>query len=103
MDEILERRIAKAVLEWAAKSHGDDAIVIGLVAQDGSEKLGEDDTVPDETGVERYLVDYAVRVVGRWLVAEVWVRDQQILGLNDLGEGLPLENDAWPWPDDETP
>ena len=47
---------------------------------------------------DRYLVDFAVRTVGRWLVAEVWVFDGRILGVNDIGEGLPLEDAVWPWP-----
>ncbi len=51
----------------------------------------------EEEDADRYLVAFAVRSVGDWLVAEVWVNHRQILGINDLGEGLPLEDASWPW------
>jgi hypothetical protein len=41
----------------------------------------------------------AVRPLGYWLAAEAWLSDGQIEAINDLGEGLPLANTDWPWPE----
>jgi hypothetical protein len=97
MEEILEQKIVEAVRQWAADTYSDQEIVIGQVTLDGDEELGDDDTIPEENDADRYLVDFAVRSVGQWLVAEVWVNGRSVLGLNDLGEGLPLEDIDWPW------
>ena len=59
--------------------------------------LPDNGDIDDEDGT-RYLADYAVRCEGRWLIAEIWVREGKILNINDLGEGLPLDNAEWPWP-----
>lgn len=88
MLENLPDRIRSAVAEWARSVYESDEIIVGMAAEDD---------IDDEDGT-RYLVDYAARQEGQWMVAEVWVQDDAILGINDLGEGLPLENSEWPWP-----
>ena len=82
--------IKRAVDEWARQAFPSDEIIIGSATLDAF----------DEDEAERFLVDFAVRPVGRWLVAEVWVADGRILGINDIGEGLPLDNAEWSWPTD---
>ena len=82
--------IKNAVNDWARQAFTSDEIIIGSATLDEF----------DEDEAERYLVDFAVRPVGRWLVAEVWMADGRILGINDIGEGLPLDNAEWPWPTD---
>ena len=34
--------------------------------------------------------------INLWLAAEVWVENREILSMNHLGEGLPLNNSEWP-------
>jgi hypothetical protein len=82
--------IKSAVNDWARQAFSNDEIIIGSATLDAF----------DEDEAERYLVDFAVRPVGRWSVAEVWVSDGRILAINDIGEGLPLNNAEWPWPSD---
>jgi hypothetical protein len=108
MEATLEKQIKSAVLDWATLTYHTQEIVIGSAAQDPAEYARikdlvavEDETFEDDAG--RYLVDYAVRDVGRWLVAEVWLTGQEIFSVNDMGEGLPLDDIRWPWPLDETP
>jgi len=91
MREDLLARIKSAVADWVRAAYKSDEIIIGMAAEDDIENA-------DGT---RYLVDYAVRQEGQWLVAEVWVEDGIILGINDVGEGLPLDNSEWPWPASE--
>lgn len=87
MEDLLVARIKKAVNNWAQSTFNSQEIVVGSPALDDS----------DDDEADRYLVDFAVRDVGYWLVAEVWVEQGQILDINDLGEGLPLEDVSWPW------
>ncbi len=82
--------IKSAVNDWARQALASEEIIIGSATLDEF----------DEDEAERFLVDYAVRPVGHWLVAEVWVSDGRILEINDIGEGLPLDNAEWPWPVD---
>jgi hypothetical protein len=98
MEATLEQQIKSAVLDWASLAYRTQEIIVGSAAQDGAEDHGAGDSDAD-----RYLVDYAVRAVGRWLVAEVWLTGQEIFSINDLGEGLPLDDIRWPWAIDETP
>jgi hypothetical protein len=93
MEDERENWIRKAVTDWAKATHHTEDIFVGLAA--------EDDADEEEEG-SRYLVDFAVRHVGYWLVAEVWISDGQILSINDLGEGLPLDDAEWPWPAERT-
>jgi hypothetical protein len=88
MQENLSEQIRSAVAKWAQSTYDNDEIVVGMAAED---------EIDDEEGT-RYLVDYAVRQEGQWLVAEVWVLGDSIVGINDLGEGLPLDDAEWPWP-----
>lgn len=87
LDEPLQRKIQRAVLEWARRHFNTDEVVIGQAAEDEA----------DDDEATRYLVDFAVRSVGCWLVAEVWLDEGRILSVNDVGEGLPLEDPEWPW------
>lgn len=89
MQEELLDRIKSSVESWARATFESDDVIVGLAS--------EDDVEDDEDGT-RFLVDFAVRQEGRWLVAEVWVDDGVILSINDLGEGLPLDGSEWPWP-----
>ena len=97
MEATLEQQIKSAVQDWATLTYHTQEIVIGSAAQDGDKDHGAGNSDAD-----RYLVDYAVRAVGRWLVAEVWLTGQEICSINDLGEGLPLDDIRWPWAIDET-
>lgn len=100
MEETLDQRIKAAVLDWAVATYRTPEIVVGAAARAGS--MGGEDQLIDDDHADRYLVVYAVRIVGRWLVAEIWLRGQEILSINDLGEGLPLEDIGWPWAVDDT-
>jgi hypothetical protein len=88
MQEELLAQIRTAVIAWARATYDDHDVVVRMVAADDIE---------DEDGT-RYLADYAVRREDQWQVAEVWVKDGEILNINDLGEGLPLDDAEWPWP-----
>jgi hypothetical protein len=87
MDNELLAQIKLAVIDWAQEQFSSQEVVVGTPERDESE---EDDA-------DRYLVAFAVRTLGYWLVAEVWVNHKDILSINDLGEGLPLEDASWPW------
>jgi hypothetical protein len=86
MDDEVVKLIQTAVAAWCRQAFTTDEVVIGEIAQDEEE--------------ERYLVDLAARPVGYWLVVEVWLEDGRVTTINNLGEGLPLDNPAWPWPED---
>lgn len=103
MEATIEEQIKAAVLDWAILTYHTQEIVVGSAARDGAEYSGISNSGADvgEDDAGRYLVDYAVRAVGRWLVAEVWLNDQSIFSINDMGEGLPLEDARWPWPSDD--
>ena len=112
MEATLEQQIKSAVLDWATQTYRTPEIIIGSAARDGTEHIGADyigaehiegeDHDAEDDDADRYLVDYAVRTVGRWLVAEVWLTGQQIFSINDLGEGLPLDDIRWPWVIDDS-
>ncbi len=91
MDDALTARIKSAVMVWAERTFNTKDVVVGAATGDEAE---------DEEA-DRYLAVFAVRSVGHWLVAEVWVEDHEVLGVNDLGEGLPFDDVQWPWPKDE--
>ena len=82
MDAVVTTQLQIAVRAWAAEMYGAEAIAVGDVAYDAEE--------------ERYLVDFAVKELGYWHVAEVWLEDGEITLINDLGEGLPLVGAPWP-------
>ena len=87
MDDTLTQTITTAVTLWARETYQTEEIVVADVSQD------EDET-------ERYLVILAVRALAYWLVVEVWFNDGDVEAVNALGEGLPLEDTEWPWPED---
>lgn len=87
MSDDLMTSIEHAVRDWAGQVHIGDEIIVRPATLDEF----------DEDNGDRYLVDFAVRSVGHWHVAEVWVADGQILDVNDIGEGLPLDDAEWPW------
>ncbi len=50
----------------------------------------------DEPG--RYIVSLAVQGYDLWQAAEVWLENNAVVAINDIGEGLPPANATWPWP-----
>ncbi len=92
MDDTVKIQIKAAVMSWAEKIFDTTDIILGTVTQDE----------PDEEEGDRYLVEFAVRSIGYWLIAEVWVAGYEVVSINDIGEGLPLEDVTWPWPYDQT-
>jgi hypothetical protein len=78
--------IITAVTHWARETYQTQDILIA-------------DVSPDDEDPERYLVILAIRPLGYWLVAEAWLQDGGVEAINDLGEGLPLDDTAWPWPE----
>jgi hypothetical protein len=84
MDDTLNAQISTAVTHWARETYQTDDILIA-------------DVSPDDEDPERYLVILAIRPLGYWLVAEAWLQDGGVEAINDLGEGLPLDDTAWPW------
>ena len=86
MDDTLNAKISTAVTLWARETYQTDDILIA-------------DVSPDDEDPERYLVILAIRPLGYWLVAEAWLQDGRVEAINDLGEGLPLDDTAWPWPE----
>jgi hypothetical protein len=88
MNEAVSRTIQTAVTRWARQTFATEELFIRAIAPDGEEE-------------GRFLVDVAARPVGYWLVAEVWLDERgRVETINNLGEGLPLDNAAWPWPED---
>ena len=82
----LEEQIRVAGAAWARDVFQIDEVVVGEIAFEEEE--------------ERYLADVALRGVGEWRVAEVWVEAGAVVLINDLGEGHPMDDAPWPWPDD---
>jgi hypothetical protein len=89
-DTKLIERIRKAVAAWVNDAFETNDIVIGEIAEDNEDYEGEEEAV-------RYLVDVAVRSIGHWLLIEAWVQDEEVLSISNLGEGIPLNDPAWPW------
>jgi hypothetical protein len=87
MGNPLMQIIHTAVIRWAQQTYRTNDIVIT-------------DVSPDEDEPERYLVVLAARSLTGWLVTEVWLNDGQVEAINDLGEGLPLVEQEWPWGED---
>jgi hypothetical protein len=88
MDDTLTQTITTAVALWARETYQTEEIVIVDVSQD------EDET-------ERYLVILAARPLAYWTAIEVWLNGGNVETVNSLGEGLPLEDTDWPWPEDD--
>jgi hypothetical protein len=87
MDDELMAQLQTAVSRWANQTYHTDEVVVGLATLDEEQ--------------DRYLVDFAVRPVTYWQVAEVWLDKGKVQAINDLGEGIPLNSVAWPWADEE--
>lgn len=83
--QIFIEQIKQAVIYWAQQEFRVQEVVLGLVDV-------------DEDEAERWLVDFAVPTIPYWQVAEVWVEEGKVVSINDLGEGVPPEGIAWPWP-----
>ncbi len=83
-NEMLIEQIRHSVIHWVRTEYDVSEVVLGLVE-------------PDEDEPERWLVDFAIPTIPYWQVAEVWVEKNQIVSINDLGEGVPPEGIAWPW------
>jgi hypothetical protein len=86
MNDTITQTIHTAVTHWARAKFQTDEIVIADIDSD------------DEP--EQYLVVLAAWPLAYWLAVEVWLSDGQVETINDLGEGVPLVEQAWPWPED---
>jgi hypothetical protein len=93
VDTKLIEQIRTAVAAWVTDTFETNEIVIGEIAEDNEIYEGEEEAV-------RYLVDVAVRSIGYWLVVEAWVQSEEVLSISNLGEGLPLNDLEWPWPEE---
>ena len=87
MDTNTSQTIRTAVTHWARARFHTAEIVIA-------------DIDPDDEP-EQYFVVLAARPLAFWLAVEVWLSDGQVETINDLGEGVPLVEQAWPWPEDK--
>jgi len=86
MSEKKQERIKTAVVKWAQNYYGADEVVVYL--------FDEEDEDP-----ERIIAILAVRGRTEWQAAEIWLERNKVASINDLGEGVPPEDVAWPWPD----
>lgn len=77
--------IIQAAIAWARTYYQTDVIAYLLEPEE-----------EDEPG--RYIASLAVRGYDLWQAAEVWLENNAIVAINDLGEGLPPANTPWPWP-----
>lgn len=75
--------LREAVRAWAVARFDSEDVRVGVVDVDEEE--------------DRYLVDFAVRSLGHWCIAEVWIEDGEVTSINDLGEGFPADGAPWPW------
>ncbi|MBP8002527.1 MAG: hypothetical protein KA314_26380 [Chloroflexi bacterium] len=83
-NETLKTQIKQATINWVQQEFRSQEVILGLVE-------------PDEDEPERWLVDFAIPTIPYWQVAEVWIEDDQIVNITDLGEGVPPEGMDWPW------
>jgi hypothetical protein len=82
----MQKRIKTAVVNWAHDYYGVDDVVVCL--------FDEEDEDP-----ERVIAVLAVRGLKEWRAAEIWLEGNKVASINDLGEGVPPEDVAWPWSD----
>ncbi len=73
-----------SALAWARATYQTDHVRV-IIAQ-------EED---DEPG--RYLALIAAANQDTWQAAEVWLEDGRVVAINDLGEGMPPDDEEWPW------
>ena len=76
--------LQQSALTWATAYYQTDKIVVIIIR--------EEDDEPD-----RYLALIAAANQSGWQAAEVWLEDGAVVAINDLGEGLPPDDLAWPW------
>ncbi len=76
--------LQQSALAWATAYYQTDKIVVVIIR--------EEDDEPD-----RYLALIAAANQSGWQAAEVWLEDGSVATINDLGEGLPPDDLAWPW------
>lgn len=79
-------RVELAVQTWAQDYFKSGEVVIYVFA--------DEDEDPS-----RYIAVIAVRGLDTWQAAEAWEERGEIVSINHLGEGAPLEDAVWPWPD----
>ena len=82
----LHERVQQAVTTWAKEYFSTDEIVIYI--------FDDEDEDPS-----RYIAVIAVRELDVWQAAEAWEEGGEIVSINHLGEGAPLDDVVWPWPD----
>ena len=83
MSDMLEYTIKTAVVNWLAEQLNITEVVSYVF--------------PDEDEVDRYIVVFAARGQDMWRAVEAWVEEDVVVGINDLGEGIPPDGVAWPW------
>ena len=81
-----QKGIKTAVINWAHDYYKVNEVVVYL--------FDEEDEDP-----ERVIAILAVRGLTEWQAAEIWLERNKVASINDLGEGVPPEDVAWPWPD----
>jgi len=86
MSDRKQKEIKTAVVKWARDYYGADDAVVYL--------FDDEDEDP-----ERLIAVLAVRGLDEWQAAEVWLEGNKVASINELGEGVPPEGVAWPWPD----
>lgn len=86
MSDRMYESIKAAVSNWARNYYRGDDVVVYL--------FDDEDADP-----ERVIAVLAVRGLKGWQAAEVWLEGDQVMSINDLGEGVPPEDVTWPWPD----
>jgi hypothetical protein len=83
MSDRMERKIKTAVAAWVREQFKTTDVVSYLF--------------PDEDEADRYIVVFAVSGLDGWRAAEVWVENETVVSINDLGEGVPPDGAPWPW------
>jgi hypothetical protein len=85
MTEMLWGKIKTAVETWAKGYFKTEDVVSYVFA--------------DEDEPDRYIVVLAARGLDDWQAAEAWVEEDEVVSINNLGEGVPPDGVAWPWPE----
>ena len=84
MSDMLEHTIKTAVADWVADEFETPDVVSYVF--------------PDEDEVNRFIVVFAAKGQDMWRAVEVWVEEEDaVVGINDLGEGVPPDGVGWPW------
>lgn len=73
-----------SALAWVKATYQTNQVVAAVIQEED-----------DET--DRYLALIAAANQSGWQAAEVWLEDGSVATINDLGEGLPPDDLAWPW------